>query len=404
MDFYANKAPNSMGLIKGLFTIIMVSLLIGAILFFTLSIRETATISNGELFSENAPKQYLAPFEAEIKGLYMQEGGQVSMGDTLVVLYNDAIIADYNNLEKELALKERNNSLLRQQLDNLKARVEIQQKELSFVNTDASSQKRSLKLEIKGLAKQLNSLRKQLATSEIRYNKDRQLFNRGAISEQEFNRKEKAWFSEKNNFTQLESQFLQKKNTLDNLGNTKSSSIERKNLDIISSQSQQLDLEKTLAQEEGGILQLKQRLVSAKKEVDKLTIISGMNGFVSSVYNQKKDFNYVTKGQNLVVVSPEEELDFFAKLSIKETEMKDVEIGQKARLKVDAYNYYEFGVLEGEIIQINKDENNMFYVIAEITDNNEKFNLKSGYKVNGEIVLEKVKLYKFAFNRIFRKT
>ncbi len=404
MDFYANKTPDSMQFIKGLFIIIMTTLLIGATLFFTLSIRETATISNGQLFSENAPKQYLAPFEVEIRGVYTQEGRQVSLGDTLMVLYNDAVVSEYDNLEKELVLKKKNNTLLRQQLDNLKARVKIQQKELSFVNTDAGSQKRSLKLEIKALAKQLNSLRKQLVNSEIRYNKDRQLFNRGAISEQEFNRKEKAWFSEKNNFTQLESQFLQKKNTLDNLGNTKSSSIERKNLDIISSQSQQLDLEKTLAQEEAGILQLNQRLVSAKKEVDKLIIISEMDGFVSSVYNQKKDFNYVTKGQNLVVVSPEEETDFLAKLSIKETEMKDVEIGQKARLKVDAYNYYEFGVLEGEIIQINKDENNMFYVIAEITDDSEKFNLKSGYKVNGEIVLDKVKLYKFAFNRIFRKT
>ena len=197
MDFYANKTPDSIQFIKGLFLIIMVSLLIGAILFFTLSIRETATISNGQLFSENAPKQYLAPFEAEIKGVYTQEGRQVSIGDTLVELYNDAVISKYDNLEKEIALKEKNNTLLRKQLENLKSRIKIQQKELSFVNTDAGTQRRSLKLEIKALAKQLNALSKQLANSEIRYNKDRQLFNRGAISEQEFNRKEKSWLSEK---------------------------------------------------------------------------------------------------------------------------------------------------------------------------------------------------------------
>ncbi len=385
-----------------MFIILITSAFIGTILFFTLEIQETVKISNGEIFSENAPKQYLAPVESEIQKIYVNEGDPLNIGDTILVLTNETLSAELMTIHKDQQLKETNLYVLKEKIKNLDDKINIQNRELNYLDGNLSTQRKSLEYEFKSLAQQLSSLKLQLEKSKTRIEKDLKLFQKGAVSEREFRVKEKAFQDENNNYLSLENKYFQIENRLQNHSQTKASSIENQNLSIITSKSLRLDMQNQIAQENSALQQLDQRKKSIKKELSKLVVISEMDGYASSIFNLKKDLNFVSKGQALLTVNPKNESDFYANLQINEKEMKDIKVGQKAKIKVEAYNHYQHGFLEAEIIQITKNESNVFYVTADIL-NEKNFDLKSGYKVSGEVILNKIKLSKYVANMLFRK-
>lgn len=385
-----------------MFIILGISTVIGFILFFTLEIQETVKISNGQIFSETTPMQYLAPLEAEIEKIFVNEGDVVNIGDTILILSNENLSTELININKQQQLKETNINVLRRKIGNLDNKLNIQGRELSYLDGDLSSQKSSLEYESNSLKQQLASLKRQLENSKTRVNKDYELFKKGAISEREYRAKEKAFQDESNNYLSLKNKYFQIKNTLENHSQTKASSLEKQNLSIIASKSQRLDIENRIAQESSELQQLTQKKQTILKELKKLVIISGMNGYASTIFNLRKDLNFVAKGQPLLQINPKKENDFYANLMINEKEMKDIKVGQKAKIKVDAYNHYQHGFLEGEVIQITKDELNIFYITADIL-NEKNFDLKSGYKVSGEVVLNNIKLSEYVVNMLFRK-
>lgn len=402
MDIYSSTIPNTHGLIRTMFIILATSVIIGGILFFTLDIQETVKVSNGQLFSDNAPMQYLSPVEADVKKIFVSEGDAVNIGDTILILTNEDLNAEFETIKKEQKLKSTNLYLLRKKIKNLDNKLNIQSRELKYLDGDLNTQRKSLEYELSSLEKQLNSLKLQLEQSKLTIKKEYDLFKMGALSEREYREKEKAYQEENNYIFSIENKYLQTKNTLENHPQSKSSSIEKQNLSIISSKSQRIDLENRIAQEDSELQRLDQRKKSIENDLDKLVIISQMNGFASSIFNIRKDLNFVSKGQPLVTINPKTENEFYANLQLNEKEMKDIKIGQKTKIKVDAYNHYQHGFLVGEIIQITKDELNMFYVTADIK-NEKNFDLKSGYKVSGEVILDNVKLSNYVKNMLFRK-
>lgn len=401
MDFYSSKIPSSYRLITILFRILAVSMLILTILFFILVIEETVKITTGEIYSENAPKQYLSPLEAEIDKILTYEGAKVLAGDTLIILKSDLLNNDINRIKKEIEYKKSNLDLVYRKLNNIDDKINIQHNELSIVEGNSDSNRKNLENEVATLEQLLASLSIQLEKSRIIIKKDKELLSKRAISEREFNSKEKSFQEEESYYAMKQNEYYSLKNNLDNFDQELMGNIEKQNLSINSSQSQRLDLEKNITQQKSEIYQLRQELESKNVELNRLNIIAETNGYASAIFNLKKNLNFIDKGQNLITISPIVESEFFARLTLNEKEMKDVKIGQRAKIKVDAFNHFQFGVLDGEVIQINKDELNIFYVIAKI-NNDKNFDLKSGYKVKGEVVLDNIKLSQYVFNKVFR--
>lgn len=78
--------------------------------------------------------------------------------------------------------------------------------------------------------------------------------------------------------------------------------------------------------------------------------------------------------------------------------------GQEINLKLDAYNYYRFGAIKGNITYVSpSDVDRTFYCLANIKKYNPNIQLKAGYKLKGEVIIEKMKLFQYIIKKLFNK-
>ena len=121
------------------------------------------------------------------------------------------------------------------------------------------------------------------------------------------------------------------------------------------------------------------------------------------MFNDNQSFNFINKGESLITVSPNEET-FYARARIKEQDLKYLEVGQKAHLKLDAYYYYQYGPIKGKITYVpeRKDKDNYFYALINLEED-QQLNLRSGYSFTGDIILKKMVLGNFIIKKLFDK-
>jgi len=404
MDFYSSKTPDSFKLIRALFYILMVVITGIVSLLFILSLHESVHSDTGEIISKNTPIDYLAPFEAEIKEVRVQGGMEVKKGDTLVILYNDDIQVEYEKDKKNLQLALDEIDLLNQQIENRRRRIDVQQKEVGSIKTDLKFSEKGKSQELIALEQQVKTLNDKLQISKSTLLKDKGLLRKGAISQMDYDEKFKAYLEEANRLGEIKSRLAQKELTFQNFGNDSESRLGRQQLTILNGEAELLSLQKNLQQEEGHRIQLEQQIAAKEKELAKRYLIADMDGYVSQLYNHKKEVSFIRKGTSVVLLRPKEEESFFAKLPISEEAVKDIQSGLETRIQLKAYSHYQYGIIKGEVMHLDKDEKNAFYVLASIpAEYKGKFDLKSGYKIKGEIIIEKLKLYQYIFKKMFKK-
>ena len=130
-------------------------------------------------------------------------------------------------------------------------------------------------------------------------------------------------------------------------------------------------------------LTLKQaQLPQHTDKVNRLTVYSPVDGVVDKIH-----FNYksavIPPGESIADITPiRNTLHGEAKISRKD--LGFIEIGQKAKLKFDAYNFAKYGYITGTIASISrssyKEEENEFYIATISVDKD--FLEKSGAKYN----------------------
>ncbi len=412
MDDFSIKQPSAFSLIRILFIFVAATFLTFFILLFALNINEIAKATSGEIISDNPPREYIAPFDAKAPRIFVTEGDTIKNGDTLIILYNEELQSNADKVQKELALTDENIKIYRQLLDNLLAKISYQhKKEIGIKSTYGFKDKTSL-LELSALESQMQNEKNKLDVAKDRLQKDHQLLLEGAISEQEYGNEYKSFLDLSKSYSESQKRYRQQLNEKESLFNSLSNEINDQKLRTLSSEFEILNLEKMLAQEEIKQLQLRNEKTFFNNELNKQYLISQVNGIVSNLFNVKADLNYVTKGKSLIIISPLEEQKFYAKLFVSERSIRNVKKGQAAHIKLDAYNYYQYGLLKGKVTHIDKeltpnagesDSKPAFFVIAEITEENTQFDLKSGYSIRGEIIKDRMKLYEFMFRKIFKK-
>jgi len=411
MDNYLYKTPDNYRLIKGIFYILFMIVGIGLLAFFTLEIHLTANSTDGEIISRNAPTIYMAPYEASLAKMMVEEGKQVKEGDTLMVLINQVLMDEYQlNLQK---LKESsgNIDILKKQLTNLEKRKYTQKNDIDLINRKQKNQKKNKTFEVKALKQQLDLLEQKMLIAKRRIEKDKQLKDKGGISEKEYDKRYQQFLEESNTLTQMKNEAFQKRN--EGLDTEYETQISQQKLEILNTDAKRLDLKQLINKEEALTEQVEAKIESLEKELQKQYIVASYNGYVSKVFNTKSEINIIAKGQTLLTLSPKERETFYAKLAVQEEELKDIKIGQNVHLKINAYNHYQFGVLKAQVTHIDRDEHtqkegssksNTFYVLADIEESsNASIEVKGGLKAQGEIIIDKVKLYQFATNKLFKK-
>jgi hypothetical protein len=77
---------------------------------------------------------------------------------------------------------------------------------------------------------------------------------------------------------------------------------------------------------------------------------------------------------------------------------------QQINLKLDAYNYYRYGAINGNITYVSpSDVDKTFYCLANIRKYNPNINLKAGYQLKGEVIIERMQLYQYIIKKLFNK-
>ncbi len=402
MENLSTKTPTAFKLIRGLFALLTSVLLVALILLFVLNINYTVDIRQGEIISKNTPIEYQAPFEARIHKLSVAEGTYVSTGDTLMVLDNQQMVTAVLKSENELRLIEENITVFQQLLNNLENQIQYRNKEKEQINTAYQFQQKEIRMGLDELENQLTIQEQSLEISKQKLQKNLSLLHDGIISKLEYDKDHKLFLKEKERQSELQRRFRQQSNQYDALPNQQSRKVNSQNLSVLSGKYDRSQIEKQLIEENIRKVQVIDQLDFHRNNLEKCVLIATQNGFVSRIYNVKMDANFVEKGTQLLVLSPKKEAQFYAEMTLSQQAIRSVKVGQTAHLKLDAYNYYQYGILEGEVSFIKKDTSNNFFVLAALNEPAAHFNLQSGYQVKGEIIIEQVKLYQFIMRKLFQ--
>lgn len=284
--------------------------------------------------------------------------------------YNKLVngINDYKELRK------RDNYYLKS-INNLNIQIK-NQKSLQTINFNQS--------------KLLNN---QIIGAKDRFNVNKRLFDKGVISKMDLI-KEKEIYSQKVN--ELELSKKQKVQTEISISNYK------KELDDFSFQFNELKRRTKSA--------IKQSLGNIKNFIDRweqvYIISSPLDGKVSFLIDLKEN-QFVNSGAALFAVIPNDS-DYKVTVNIPSNGFGKIRVGQKVRLKLDNFQYEDYGYLIGSINKLSVLPVNNFYRVEVrldkglITNFNKKINYTPEMTGTAEIITEDLRLFQ-RFIKNFRQ-
>ncbi len=388
--------------IKIFYRILLVfSLLVSAGLG-VLSINDTVIFNSGEIIAQVPQVDYKAPFEGEPQKVFVKEGQSVKAGDTLLILNNETVRKNHQSaLTNYSAIQETHEAIIalitsaHDKIKNLKREKYLNLKEYQ-------SEKDKMGNDY-NLATQKAALYKEKLTSVAlsKLQVDSALYEEKVISKFDLTKSLDTYLDYKNTvidaegavdqtqagLAKLENDYLQTQNSLD--------------LKLIELNERIKELTREKAKAENDLKKAQEDLDFNQSEAAKQYLISDLNGEVLNLYNLRFTQNFVNKGDLLLSVVPQKD-SYYAKVIIPQRDIRQIKIGQRAHLKVDAFNYLDKGVLEGKVSYIpeRKPKEEFFIIIA--LEPHPDFQLKGGFSIEGEIIIENLKIYQYILKKLFR--
>ena len=404
MEDYLIKPPKLGTFVKVMFYLLSAVTMTILVMLFFMKINDSVKASGGEIFSLNAPIEYKAYQEGEVHQVLVNEGDQVQKGDTLLIIRNETLMTEYSKNKESYFLEQINLGLNKKELENHNNKLTTLNQQKNTIYANDKHNRNNTGIEINSLEEKIKSKEEKLRLGEGRLQKDKQLFKEGVMSQQEFENKRRTYLDELNELAELRQQYKLKVSSRVGNKNTFSEKLQLLNINRINVEQEIIELKKKIFQQETLVETLGVQMEFLAKEMKKLLVISDVDGTIATLFNEKQKTRFVEKGTPLVIVRPDEEEVFLARLQIPQSAVAKIQIGQQIHLKLEAYNYYQYGILKGKIKSINpKDATNQFYLLAEIPEVPEHFELQSGYQVKGDIILQKMKLYQFVLDGLFGK-
>ncbi|QMU30458.1 HlyD family secretion protein [Adhaeribacter radiodurans] len=389
------------------FTIWFFRLLMGIaatliILVFALQINDSVAIREGEIVATNPQSDYKAPFEAQIVKIYVKEGQPVKAGDTLLVMNN----LDFGEQQAKTSTEI---EYLQKKIQSVSVLLDAVQKKKAAVEQTSTINARKYELDNNRLITDLKTLKEQfalqkerLASAQEKYLGDAALFKKDMLSKYEYNSTKDAYLSLKENLTSLKNEqnkLLAERNLSYNNFTNEQNNLLLSKLQLDENTQELLQTKNDL---EGQLLQTRETLRKVDKELQKQYVIAANSGIVNFLFSTKLTSNLISRGDLLVSVAPDSR-SYYAKVIVPEKDMPYVKAGQEARLKLDAYQRLEYGMIRGKVLYLaERKESEKFYALVQLLQN-DRYKLKSGYTIHGEIVVQRLPLYKFFIKKIFKR-
>lgn len=218
----------------------------------------------------------------------------------------------------------------------------INKKEHPFTTKIASHKNSAseLKIRLQTLENQKAIQQTELKFQRKDVNRYLQLFNKGVVSEQEYESKQLQLLQAERNYKTVTSSISQLKETIGNTDNNFK-------LDKTTNSSTEIQLLKNTIQ---SFNQLKRAIYDWEY---KYVLQSDIKGKVSFL-NFWSTNQYVNSGDQLFTIIPEENNSFVGKLKVPVLNSGKIEIGQLVNLRLNNYPEMEYGVLKGKVTNISE--------------------------------------------------
>jgi hemolysin D len=372
------------------------------ILVCVLKINETVTISEGQIVAANPQADYKAPFDAQVGKVFVKEGQAVKAGDTLLTMNNADNVEQYSKIRTEI-------EYLQKKIQSINVLQEAVQKKRSAIDQTSAIAAKRYQLDInrlvgdmKTLDQQYNLQKERLSSAHEKYVGDSILYKKDMLSKYEYNNTKEASLALRENLTST----LSERNKRLSEKNVAYNDFTREQNSLLLSKVQLEENTQSLVQAKN---EYENQLKQAQAELNKLsgdvsdqTIIAKTSGIVNFLFNTRKSTNVINKGELLVSLAPQA-VSYYAKLIVPEKDMPYVKAGLNAQLKLDAYHNFENGLINGKVTYVaERKENEKFYALVELNEAG-RFKLKSGYAVYGEIVVQRMPLYKYFIKKLFKR-
>ncbi len=263
----------------------------------------------------------------------LKNNAVVSKGDTLIKISRQSLEADKNtqdtlSVSVEALLSDVAN-LLRGKVNNLKT---------------ASAREDFFKFEARK-----NELQSKVAQAQMNYNRNKGLFDKDIIAKVEF---EKHLYELRFTNEALLSYVSQQKATWEN---------------------QRRELEERVKNIGGSILKL-------NAEANNYVVLAPISGTVES-FSGLQVGSFVSASQPIATISATDEL--IVESTVSPNDIGLIKKNQKVKFQIDAFNYNQWGLLEGKVIDIDRNitiqENQTFFKVR-CALNSTAMQLQSGYK------------------------
>lgn len=400
-SFYYNT--KSIRFIKILNRVLIAFLIIIVFLIFTIKMNDTVSFKEGQIFSDTPQLKINAPNEVKVLKVRVKEGQEVQKGDTLFVLENKKTKSDYDILNTNVSGMKNKINIINKLIFNtinrknsLKQLLEIQSK---IYKTD----RKKAEQEISSLNTKINLSSQQTSILTNKFQTDSLLYTKGAISRYEMTETKNRNLDDQKGQLDIQSNYDVKNYDFENLSNNYQKTNNDLRRNIIDVENQIHNYLRDIVELQTQIKDGKSNLTYISDELGKLLVISPIEGTVSNLYNARQNLEIINKGDILTIIAPKKEA-FYAKVILDEKDLAYIRKGQEINLKLDAYNYYRFGAIKGTITYVSpSDVDQTFYCLANIKKYNPNINLKAGYKLKGEVIIEKMKLYQYIIKKLFNK-
>ena len=320
-------------------------------------------------FQSDIEKQVVyTPFQGKIVFTSIRNGDRVTKGDTLLVIDSETIRAQKAAL---LQRKAENDSYI----GDLEKLTEIDSLENQPAQEGLITQK--YQAEFANLRSQQTIQFQKYMKKKTEHERNELLYNQEIIPEIDYENSLFVLSSERDNLNQI--LFYQKSLWQSDLTNRRNESV-----NLLASQEQCTE-------------ELTNRIVRASTNGETIQSSDIQTGSI------------VSPGQKIAEISPDGEL--VATCFVKPADIGLIQEKQKVRIQVDAFNYIEWGMLQGEIIDISDDmivENGSaayFRIKCKPVQtflslkNGHKANIKKGMSVNTRIVVIQRSLYNLLFDK-----
>ena len=255
---------------------------------------------------------------------------------------------------------------------------------------------------MQSLDEQYDLQKEKLTSTAEKMSGDSILYKKDMLSKYELNNTKDAHLNVKENLNAVETQRLrqqsEKKLAYNNFTKEQNTLL----LNKVQLEENAQALLQAKIENQNQLLQAKESLKKLETELGKQSVVAVSNGIVNFIFNTKQSSNLLSKGDLLISIAPDG-LSYYARINLPEKDMPYIRAGLIARLKLSAYQTFQYGLITGKVSYVaERKEKEKFYALVELEDN-PRFHLKSGYEVYGEIVIDRMPLYRYFVKKLFKQ-